>query len=41
MRDKKYRDGVRFVLLADVGKPESDVEAPRSAVVKAVERLRW
>ena len=41
MRDKKYKDGVRFVLLADVGKPESDVEVPRSAVVRAVERLRW
>jgi shikimate kinase / 3-dehydroquinate synthase len=40
MRDKKYKDGVRFVLLADVGKPETDVEAPRSAVVRAVERLR-
>ncbi|MGH2805934.1 MAG: 3-dehydroquinate synthase [Actinomycetota bacterium] len=37
--DKKYRRGVRFVLLADLGKPEADVEAPREALEKTIERL--
>jgi 3-dehydroquinate synthase/shikimate kinase/3-dehydroquinate synthase len=39
-RDKKYRGGVRFVLLSGIGRPESGIEAPRDAVVRAVERLK-
>jgi 3-dehydroquinate synthase len=39
-RDKKYRGGVRFVLLERIGRPESGVEAPRNAVQRAIERLR-
>lgn len=38
--DKKYRRGMRFVLLAGLGKPEADVEAPRDALERAIERLR-
>jgi 3-dehydroquinate synthetase len=37
--DKKYRRGVRFVLLAGLGKPEAGVEVPREALVKTIERL--
>jgi 3-dehydroquinate synthase len=39
-RDKKYRGGIRFVLLERIGRPESGVEAPRDAVQRAIERLR-
>ena len=38
-RDKKYRRGVRFVLLREVGQPEFGIEAPRDAVARAVARL--
>jgi len=38
-RDKKYRGGVRFVLLERIGRPESGIEAPRDAVQRAIERL--
>jgi 3-dehydroquinate synthase len=37
--DKKYRRGVRFVLLAGLGKPEAGVEVPQQALVKTIERL--
>lgn len=37
--DKKYRKGLRFVLLAGVGKPEAGVEVPREALQKTIERL--
>ncbi len=38
--DKKYRKGVRFVLLAGLGRPEAGVEVPRPALLKTLERLR-
>jgi 3-dehydroquinate synthetase len=38
--DKKYRGGVRFVLLAGLGKPGSGIAASSDAVAAAVERLR-
>jgi 3-dehydroquinate synthase/shikimate kinase/3-dehydroquinate synthase len=37
--DKKYRRGVRFVLLAGLGKPEAGVEVPKDALEKTIERL--
>jgi 3-dehydroquinate synthase/shikimate kinase/3-dehydroquinate synthase len=37
--DKKYRRGVRFVLLRDLARPVVDVEAPADAVKRAVARL--
>ncbi|MDQ3784154.1 MAG: 3-dehydroquinate synthase [Actinomycetota bacterium] len=37
--DKKYRQGVRFVLLNGIGAPEAGVEAPREAVARALERM--
>ena len=37
--DKKYRHGVRFVLLNRIGVPEAGVEAPREAVARALERM--
>ena len=37
--DKKYRKGVRFVLLAGLGKPEGGVGVPRPALVRTIERL--
>jgi shikimate kinase/3-dehydroquinate synthase len=37
--DKKHLKGVRFVLLSGLGKPEAGVEAPREAIVGALERL--
>jgi 3-dehydroquinate synthase len=37
--DKKYRRGVRFVLLAGLGKPEAGIEVPREALMKTIERL--
>lgn len=38
--DKKYAKGVRFVLLAGLGQPESGIEAPRAALLRTLERLR-
>ena len=37
--DKKYRRGVRFVLLAGLGRPEAGVEIDRGTLVAAVRRL--
>ena len=37
--DKKYRRGVRFVLLRGIAKPEAGIEAPRAALARAIERL--
>jgi shikimate kinase/3-dehydroquinate synthase len=39
-RDKKYRGGVRFVLLAEIGRAEAGINAPREAIVEALERLK-
>lgn len=38
-RDKKYRRGVRFVLLAGLGRPEAGIQAPRAAIDKALARM--
>ena len=38
--DKKYRRGVRFVLLSALGQPEAGVAAPADAVREATQRLR-
>ena len=38
--DKKYKKGVRFVLLDDIGRPRSGVEANRGAVGAALARMR-
>jgi 3-dehydroquinate synthase len=38
-RDKKYRRGVRFVLLAGLGRPEAGVQAPRAALERALARM--
>ncbi len=38
-RDKKYRKGVKFVLLMEIGKPEAGVEVPLDVVEGALERL--
>ena len=38
-RDKKYRGGVRFVLLKAIGDAEVGVAVERDAIVNAVERL--
>jgi 3-dehydroquinate synthase/shikimate kinase/3-dehydroquinate synthase len=38
--DKKHRKGVRFVLLNRIGEAEPGMEAPRSALVGAIERMR-
>ena len=38
--DKKYKKGVRFVLLSGLGRPESGIEAPRHALLRTLERLR-
>jgi shikimate kinase/3-dehydroquinate synthase len=37
--DKKYRRGVRFVLLHGLGRPVVGVDAPRHALERAIERL--
>lgn len=37
--DKKYRQGVRFVLLNGIGVPEAGIEAEREAVARALERM--
>jgi shikimate kinase / 3-dehydroquinate synthase len=39
LRDKKYLHGVRFVLLKAIGEAEINVEAPRTAIATALERL--
>ena len=38
--DKKYEKGVRFVLLSSLGRPESGIEVPRTALLRTIERLR-
>jgi 3-dehydroquinate synthase/shikimate kinase/3-dehydroquinate synthase len=38
--DKKYKNGVRFVLLSGIGRPETGVEAPRPALLRTLERIR-
>jgi shikimate kinase/3-dehydroquinate synthase len=40
LRDKKYRGGVRFVVLAGIGRAEAGIHAPREAIVEALERLK-
>lgn len=37
--DKKYRRGVRFVLLAGLGRPEAGVEVDRNTLLRALRRL--
>ena len=37
--DKKYRDGVRFVLLRDIGRPEAGVRVERPFIERALERM--
>ena len=39
VRDKKYRGGVRFVLLSGLGRAEIGVTAPRPAIARALERM--
>ncbi|MGI8774239.1 MAG: 3-dehydroquinate synthase, partial [Actinomycetota bacterium] len=38
-RDKKYRDGVRFVLLQRIGSPVAGIEADRDTIRVALERM--
>jgi 3-dehydroquinate synthase len=40
LRDKKYRNGVRFVLLNGPGRPEYGVSATREQISRALERMR-
>lgn len=37
--DKKYRKGVRFVLLSSIGRAEAGITVPRDALLQAVERM--
>lgn len=37
--DKKYRAGVRFVLLEGLGRPRAGIEAPRESLVRALEGM--
>jgi shikimate kinase/3-dehydroquinate synthase len=37
--DKKYRRGVRFVLLSGIGRPQAGIAPPRAALARALERL--
>ena len=37
--DKKYRAGVRFVLLSGIGRPEAGVRVPRAVLAAAIERM--
>ena len=37
--DKKYRGGVRFVLLNGLGRPEAGIAVPRPVLQRALERL--
>jgi 3-dehydroquinate synthase/shikimate kinase/3-dehydroquinate synthase len=39
LRDKKYRKGVRFVLLASIGRPRAGVIAERPQLLRALERM--
>jgi 3-dehydroquinate synthetase len=39
VRDKKYKGGVRFVLLSRLGHAETGIVAPRGALIEALERL--
>lgn len=39
LQDKKYAAGVRFVLLAGVGKPEAGIAVPTEPIAGALERL--
>jgi shikimate kinase/3-dehydroquinate synthase len=39
LRDKKYEEGVRFVLLSDVGSPVAGVRVEREQLRRALERL--
>jgi shikimate kinase / 3-dehydroquinate synthase len=39
LHDKKYQNGVRFVLLNDVGAPEAGVRASNAAIATALERM--
>lgn len=39
LRDKKYKSGVRFVLLEGIGQPEGAVSADRQVLLRAVARL--
>jgi 3-dehydroquinate synthase/shikimate kinase/3-dehydroquinate synthase len=38
--DKKYRGGVRFVILDRIGRAQAGIAPPRPALERAVERLR-
>ena len=38
--DKKYKDGVRFVLLDDIGRPQSGIPADRGQIGAALARMR-
>jgi shikimate kinase / 3-dehydroquinate synthase len=39
MRDKKYKEGVRFVLLRDIGVVETGIKVDREVVVRALGRM--
>jgi len=39
LRDKKYERGVRFVLLASLGKPEAGITAERRQIERALEKM--
>ena len=39
VRDKKYKGGVKFVLLSALGVAEAGIAAPRPAVLQALERM--
>ena len=38
--DKKYKNGVRFVLLSALGRPQAGIDVPRKALLRTIERLR-
>ena len=38
-RDKKFRKGVRFVLLSSIGRAEAGIAAPRGSLLEALERM--
>jgi 3-dehydroquinate synthase len=39
MRDKKYKEGVRFVLLRDIGVVETGIRVEKQVVARALERM--
>jgi shikimate kinase / 3-dehydroquinate synthase len=39
LRDKRYRRGVRFVVLNAIGRPEGGVSAPTEALQRALDDL--